>query len=38
MTIKNILWCHIRHTNQVKVQPEGITQKNKEVINDFNDK
>ena len=38
MTLKNNLWCHIRHTNQVKVHPERITQKSKGVINDFNDK
>ena len=28
-------WCHIRHVNLVKIHPEKITQKNKEIINDL---
>ena len=39
INIKNIdqkcfLWCHIRQINQVKIHPERITQKDKEMIND----
>ena len=33
---KCFLWCHIRHINQVKIHPERITQKDKELVNDLN--
>ena len=26
-------WCHIRHINPVKIHPERITQKRKELVN-----
>ena len=26
---KCFLWCHVRHTNPVKIHPERITKKNK---------
>ena len=29
-------WCHIRHINPVKIHPERITQKDKELVNDLN--
>ena len=31
---KCFLWCHIRQINLVKIHPERITQKDKEMIND----
>ena len=33
---KCFLWCHIRHINSVKIYPERITQKDKQVVNDLN--
>ena len=33
---KYFLWCHVRHINPVKIDPERITQKDKEFINDLN--
>ena len=28
-------WCHIRHINSVKIHPERITRKDKELVNDL---
>ena len=41
MNIKNndhkcLLWCYVRHINPVKVHPERITEKDKELVNDLN--
>ena len=41
ITIKNndqkcFLWCHVRHINSIKIDPERITQIDKELANDFN--
>ena len=33
---KCFLWCHFRHINPVKIHPERITQKDKELVNDLN--
>ena len=33
---KCFLSCHIRHINPVKIYPERITQKDKELVNDLN--
>ena len=30
------LWCHIRHTNPVKIRPERITQEDKKLANNLN--
>ena len=40
MNIKNnnqkcFLWCHVRHINPLKIHPERITQKDKELVNDL---
>ena len=32
---KCFLWCHIRHINPVKINPERITQKDEELVNDL---
>ena len=32
---KCFLWCHVRHINPIKIHPERITQKDKELVNDF---
>ena len=32
---KFFLWCHVRHINPVKINPEGITRKDKELVNDL---
>ena len=32
---KCFLWCHIRHINPVKIHPERITQKDKELVNNL---
>ena len=32
---KYFLWCHIRHINSVKIHPERITRKDKELVNDL---
>ena len=32
---KCFLWCHIRHLNLVKTQPERITERDKNMINDL---
>ena len=39
MNIKNndqkcFLWCHVRHTNPVKIHPEKITKYDKKLVND----
>ena len=28
-------WCHVRHINPIKIHPEKITQKDKELANDL---
>ena len=28
-----ILWCHVRHIDPIKMHPERITQKDKELVN-----
>ena len=33
---KCFLWCHIGHINPVKIHPERIKQKDKELVNDLN--
>ena len=33
--INIFLWCHLRHINSIKVYPERITQKDKELANDL---
>ena len=33
---KCFIWCHVRHINPVKVHPERITRKDKELVNDLN--
>ena len=33
---KYFLWCHIRHLNLVKTNPERITKEDKNMINDLN--
>ena len=33
---KCFLWCHIRHTNPVKMHPERITRENKKLANNLN--
>ena len=33
---KCFLWCHVRHINPIKIHPEKITQKDKELVNDHN--
>ena len=33
---KYFLWCHVRHINPVKIHPERITRKDKELVNDLN--
>ena len=33
---KCFLWCHVRHINSIKIHPEKITQKYKELANDLN--
>ena len=33
---KCFLWCHVRHINPMKIHPEKITQKDKELVNDHN--
>ena len=30
------LWCHVRHINLVKLDPERITQNDKKLVNDLN--
>ena len=30
------LWCHIRHTNPVKIRPERVTQEDKKLANNLN--
>ena len=30
------LWCHVTHNNPVKIHPERITSKDKELSNDLN--
>ena len=30
-----ILWCHIRHIDPIKMHPERITQKDKELVNNL---
>ena len=32
---KCFLWCHVGHINPVKINPIGITQKDKELVNDL---
>ena len=32
---KCFLWCHVRHINPIKIHPERISQKDKELVNDF---
>ena len=32
---KCVIWCHARHINPVKICPEIITQKNKNLVNDL---
>ena len=29
------LWCHVRHINPVKKQPERITQEDKKLVNNI---
>ena len=31
-----VLWCHIRHINPIKINPETILQKVKEIVNTLN--
>ena len=33
---KCFLWCHVRHTNSVKIHPGSITQNDKKLVNDLN--
>ena len=33
---KCFLWCHVRHINSVKINPEKITEKDRELANDLN--
>ena len=33
---KHFLWFHVGHINSIKIYPERITQKDKELVNDFN--
>ena len=33
---KSFLWCHVRHTNPVKIHPERITREDKKLVNDLN--
>ena len=33
---KCFLWCHVRHTNPVKIHPERITREDKKLVNDLN--
>ena len=32
---KGFLWCHIRHINLVQIHPQGMRQKDKQMINDL---
>ena len=32
---KGVLWCHIRHINLVQIHPQGMRQKDKQMINDL---
>ena len=32
----HFLWCHIRHTNLVKIHPERITREDKILANNLN--
>ena len=36
ITIKNVLWCHVRHINPVKINPERITLPDKKLTNNLN--
>ena len=41
ISIKNInqkcfLWCHVKHVNLVKIDPERITRKDKKLVNNLN--
>ena len=36
MVKKNVLWCHIRNINSVKIHPERITWKGKKLVNSLN--
>ena len=41
MNIKNndqkcFLWCHVRHINPIKIHPERITRKDKNLVNNLN--
>ena len=33
---KCFIWCHVRHINPIKVHPERITRRDKELVNDLN--
>ena len=33
---KCFIWCYVRHINPIKVHPERITRKDKELVNDLN--
>ena len=33
---KCFIWCHVRHINPIRVHPERITRKDKELVNDLN--
>ena len=33
---KHFSWCHVRHINPVRIHPEKITQKHKELVNNLN--
>ena len=32
---KCVLWCHIRHLNLLKIDPERITKADKKMVNDL---